>query len=81
MSGGTLLALLATNLSILLTRARIHVSAPAAPRLLVGYVISCACVSVAGRLVAMGVLPAWLSIMLPLPVFLLPLGLLLREEF
>lgn len=80
-SGGTLVAFLATNLSLLLTRARLHGPVPYAPRIMAGYVAGCATVSVIVRLSVAHEASGWISYILGLPFVLVPFGMILRGEY
>lgn len=80
-SGGTLLAFLATNVALLLTRSRIHSRARRTPMLIYAFVGASAITGIVSRLVGNNELPQWLGILICLPIMLVPSAMLLISDF
>ncbi|KAI0566923.1 cationic amino acid transport permease [Gracilaria domingensis] len=80
-SGGTLLAFLATNLTLLLTRSRLHSSNSNTSTLIYGFVFGSAICGLCTKLVVAKVLPTWIMFIVPVPACIVPGFLLLRSEF
>lgn len=80
-SGGTLIAFLCTNLSVLLTRCRIHSRARRVPLLVYVFVACSALTALVARLVVSVSLPLWIALSVSLPTCLIPATMLLSEEF
>lgn len=80
-SGGTLLAFLATNLSVLLTRTRFHTRDSRVSSLIYTFVACSAASSIIVRIVSIFSLPLWTGLSAVLPLCLVPGMLILVEEF
>eukprot|EP00178_Gracilaria_changii_P021372 TRINITY_DN63544_c0_g1_i1.p1 TRINITY_DN63544_c0_g1~~TRINITY_DN63544_c0_g1_i1.p1 ORF type:complete len:565 (-),score=66.28 TRINITY_DN63544_c0_g1_i1:1067-2761(-) len=80
-SGGTLLAFLATNLTLLLTRSRLHSSNSDTPKLIYGFVLGSAICGLCTKLVVAKVLPIWVMFIIPVPTCIIPGFMLLKSEF
>lgn len=80
-SGGTLLAFLATNVALLLTRSRIHSRARRAPILIYSFVGASAATGIVTRLVSNHELPQWVGLLICPPVVLIPAAMLLISDF
>lgn len=80
-SGGTLLAFLATNISVLLTRSRFHTRDSRVSSLVYTFVACSAASSIIVRIVSTLSLPLWAGLSATLPLCLVPGMLLLVEDF
>lgn len=80
-SGGTLLAFMATNVALLLTRSRIHSRARRTPILIYCFVGASAITGIVSRLVGNGELPQWLAIVISLPVMLISAAMVMISDF
>lgn len=80
-SGGTLLAFLATNMSLLLTRCRIHERSRATPMLIYAFMGGSALTGLVGRLTASKLIPRWLGWLCAVPACLIPGTMLLTRQF
>lgn len=80
-SGGTLLAFLATNVALLLTRSRIHSRARRTPILIYCFVGASASTGLVTRFVGNGELPQWIGIVISVPVMLIPTAMLMISDF
>lgn len=78
-SGGTLLAFLATNLSLLLTRCRIHSRSRRGPLLVYGFAGCCSIAALCARLAMIKVIPIWTALILLMPLTIGPTSMLLVD--
>lgn len=80
-SGGTLLAFLATNISVLLTRSRFHSRDSRVSSLVYAFVACAAVSSIIIRVISALSLPIWIGLTILLPLCLVPGMLLIVEDF
>lgn len=80
-SGGTLLAFLATNISLLLTRSRIHTRSRRASGLIYSFVGASAVAGIISRFVGQNAMPEWLGFSIAIPTVGVPTALLLTSDF
>lgn len=80
-SGGTLLAFLATNIGIMLTRCRIHTRSRRVPILIYSFVSGSATTGILTRLSSEKLLPAWVALAVSIPACLVPGVMLLASDF
>ncbi|CAN8074164.1 unnamed protein product [Agarophyton chilense] len=83
-SGGTLLAFLATNLTLLLTRSRLHSSNSDSMRtstLIYCFVLGSAVCGLGTKLVVAKIIPVWVMFVIPIPTCVVPGFLLFKSEF
>lgn len=80
-SGGTLLAFLTTNMSVLLTRCRIHSRDRRVPLLIYTFAGCSVVTAFLARLVIESALPLWVALSVSIPLALIPATALLTEEF
>lgn len=80
-SGGTLLAFMASNISLLLTRCRIHSRSTRTPILIYAFAVACAITGILVRLVMAGSLPTWFGHTLSFSCLIIPLVMLQASTF
>lgn len=80
-SGGTLLAFLATNVALLLTRSRIHSRARRTPSLIYLFVGASALTGIISRFMGKNEMPRWLGLLISFPVMLTISIMLLASDF
>lgn len=80
-SGGTLLAFLATNIALLLTRSRIHSRASRTPVLVYLFVGASALAGIITRLVGNNNMPLWLGFVISVPVITTTSAMVLTSDF
>lgn len=80
-SGGTLLAFLATNISLLLTRCRIHPDSKKVSSLIYIFVAGCAITGIMSRIAANGSISNVISLGISIPVCLIPAAFVMTQEF
>ncbi|PXF44181.1 Cationic amino acid transporter 9, chloroplastic [Gracilariopsis chorda] len=80
-SGGTLLAFLATNVTLLLTRTRIHSQTSKVPTVIYSFVVASALCGLFNKLAASKALPSWIFMVVAIPACLVPALMLLFSEF
>lgn len=80
-SGGTLLAFLSTNLSVLLTRYRIHARSRRGPFLIYLFAAASALAALCARLFIMRAIPIWLALIVSVPTTIAVVGMLYALEF
>lgn len=80
-SGGTLLAFMATNISLLLTRSRIHNRSRRSTLTIYAFAGASAVTGFVSRLAVLNIIPSWLAAAVAIPLMTTPAFLLLSSDF